>query len=178
MKIIITESQFDRLKDNLSEVSPELSSRIYGELKDRRLIMSPDTSITYRPSMQKDEVGYKPQGLWYGVGPSWLNWVRNEMPDWETEHMFEIQVDESRLLKLSDEDDLALFTTRYGGKKDYGTWHISLIDWSKVAEDYGGIEIAPYIYKARMKYDWYYPWDVASGCLWASGMVKAIEKLK
>ena len=25
----------------------------------------------------------KPKGLWYGLGTSWIDWVRDEMPEWE-----------------------------------------------------------------------------------------------
>lgn len=40
-----------------------------------------------------------------------------------------------------------------------------LIKWDKVADDYGGIEICPWIEK-RKYYLWYNTFDVASGCIW------------
>lgn len=53
-----------------------------------------------------------------------------------------------------------------------------MIDWPKVAKRYGGIEITPYIYKARMTHLWYYGWDVASGCVWLASAVQNIKLLK
>lgn len=35
-----------------------------------------------------------------------------------------------------------------------------------VAKDYDGIEIAPYQESLRYDLEWYYGWDVASGCIW------------
>jgi hypothetical protein len=50
-----------------------------------------------------------------------------------------------------------------------------LIDWKKVAKEYSGIEICPYIGEQRLKFSWYYPWDVASGCVWDNSAVKSIN---
>ena len=41
-------------------------------------------------------------------------------------------------------------------------------DWKLIAQEFDGIEIAPYQWEIRMDYNffWYYGWDCASGCLW------------
>jgi hypothetical protein len=41
----------------------------------------------------------------------------------------------------------------------------NLIKWDEVSEDFGGIEICPYLLK-RQYYIWYNLFDVASGCVW------------
>ena len=54
-----------------------------------------------------------------------------------------------------------------------------MIDWPRVASDYAGIEICPYLSSKRMDEDsfWYYGWDVASGCVWDSkGITDLVEK--
>jgi hypothetical protein len=30
----------------------------------------------------------KPQGLWAGIGRSWINWVESEMPEWMGEYFY------------------------------------------------------------------------------------------
>ena len=43
----------------------------------------------------------------------------------------------------------------------------SSINWKKVQNDgFNGIEICPYLFDKRMDAQWYYGWDVASGCIW------------
>ena len=48
------------------------------------------------------------------------------------------------------------------------------INWHKVSKNYGGIEICPYFISKRTT-RWYYPWDVASGCIWNSSIIKNTE---
>jgi hypothetical protein len=54
-----------------------------------------------------------------------------------------------------------------------GHW-VDRIDWKRVASRYAGIEICPYQNSLRMKAitGWYYPWDVASGCIWSPAGMK------
>ncbi len=121
-------------------------------------------------------VGGKPLGLWYGFGSSWLDWVESEMPDWRGEYFYYIDVDKNKVLRLSKYTDLLQFTSDYKDRKvEY-----NLIDWQKVAKKYSGIEINPYIYRARLdaKISWYYTWDVASGCIWKEDAIKSFERIE
>ena len=52
-----------------------------------------------------------------------------------------------------------------------------LIDWEKVSQDYDGIEICPYLLGKRMTIDWYYSWDVSSGCIWRSSGIEELVLL-
>jgi hypothetical protein len=88
-----------------------------------------------------------------------------EMPQWERDHAFLLDIDDSRLLKINTYEDLKLFNEEYVIDNYY-------VDWKRVSEKYGGIEIVPYIYEARHEMLWYYTWDVASGCIWAPNMLK------
>jgi hypothetical protein len=158
-------------------ISNELYNLIATQYNNSRIIMSENDEINFKSKTQQSEPDTKPKGLWYGIGTSWIDWVRNEMPSWERNNIFSIDIDESKIIKISNENELLEFNENY--KSEMGNSPLSLIDWKKVSKDYKGIEINPYLYK--MRYDrrvfWYYGWDVASGCIWGNGVIKNIKKL-
>jgi len=157
---------------DLNEVSDEGYELIKEKYSDSKLIMTNRGSITINAEKQKKYIGFKPRGLWYGIGTSWIDWVRSEMSEWEDEHVFKIDVNESEMLMIHTLEDLHSFTNKYGGGD-------GLIHWDVVANEYGGIEISPYMWPARMdrRTSWYYSWDVASGCIWNKEVVTNIEKI-
>jgi hypothetical protein len=67
----------------------------------------------------------------------------------------------------------------YSFNKEFGvkTHVFTQINWKKVSNSYGGIEISPYMWPARRELDWYYGWDVASGCVWNKNVIQNIEKI-
>jgi len=161
----------------IHEVSDELYNALKNVHSNDRIIMSSNSEITFRVvPIENQSIGLKPKGLWYGVGPSWVDWVRSEMPEWEVDNIFKIDINTDRMLMISTSEELLAFN------KNYGTVisnYYNVIDWAKVASDYGGIEISPYNYKLRMAREvgWYYGWDVASGCIWDEGIVTGVTKL-
>ena len=159
----------------VNEVSKDVYDLINTKYSNSRIIMSPEEKIRYKKN-NTQRLTYKPNGLWYGIGPSWVNWIRSEMPHWETENVFKIDIDESKMKIIRNYVDLLEFEKEYLvlPKEYYG---FKMIDWVRVANDYSGIEIAPYLYEARMKHMWYYGWDVASGCIWGSGVIRKFKKL-
>ena len=140
-----------------------------------RVFRSPKPFTGFRPVFGQ-EVGFKPQGLWYSCGSEWDDWCRYEMPQWITgsPHVYRIEVNLSRMIVIRSDADFRDFDARYRVFQR----GMSLIDWSAVARDYDGIEICPYQSKFRMSSDWYYPWDVASGCIWGSGAFKSVEPVE
>lgn len=179
-KIIITEAQYKLYKEyklfenDMNEVSDEVYSKIASEYSKSRITMDPRTNeqgkLLYKPTKQKG-YHFKPKGLWYSIGTEWIDWVRSEMPEWEKDDAYLLEVDESRLLKLETVNDTLYFTKQYGDERG------DTINWEEVGEDYGGIEIPEYLYDLRFKLNWYYPWDVASGCIWGEGILKNAKKL-
>jgi len=158
------------------EVSDELYDAIKNIHTNDRIIMSSNSELTFNQvPIEKQSQGAKPRGLWYGVGPSWIDWVRSEMPDWEVDNIFKIDVNQDMMLTITNSEELLAFNKKYGIKTEY----YNIIDWAKVASDYGGIEISPYNYKLRMEREvfWYYGWDVASGCVWNEGVITGVIKL-
>jgi len=104
----------------------------------------------------------KPDGFWYEVDGDWRSWCQSEMPEWLREkHLYAVVLGDENVLRIATLAEFDEFTARYGPRCKSDS-----LSWSAVAEEYDGIEIAPYQYARRMSTFWYYPWDCASGCLW------------
>jgi hypothetical protein len=114
----------------------------------------------------------KPNGLWYSCYSSWYNWISGEMPQWLYKYIHKINFNKNVLTDLEHKDkdkvlvlknirDINLFHKQYSYKRSS-----KYINWTKVTEDYGGIEMCPYFPELRKKYPWYYSLDAASGCVW------------
>lgn len=124
----------------------------------------------------------KPRGFWYSAAiseedVSWESWCRSER--FRESHLafkYNIEIDDSKILKLScGYYDILNFTRKYE-VRDLGGWH-DRIDWPAVSKLYSGIEIAPYDWTSRLAHDtfWYYGWDCASGCIWDLSAIKKFE---
>jgi hypothetical protein len=107
----------------------------------------------------------KPKGFWYDVDGSWSEWCQSEMPHWIHDLKYEVDVSACNMLLLQDAISVLLFSRKFGVTDQFN--HTSL-DWKAVAKEFDGIEISPYQHSLRFNDDcsWYYPWDVASGCVW------------
>lgn len=127
----------------------------------------------------KQPIHFKPKGLWYAIGGSWKRWSKREGYDGTTDNRFLIDIDESRILRMSNLKQLISFTKKYAASIPEIGESASMIDWDKVSKDYAGIEINPYVHAARlnMKTMWYYGWDVASGCIWDLSIIKNYKKI-
>lgn len=127
---------------------------------------------------------FKPHGVWYSVENDWLDWINSEMPHWIGKYQQRLQVDESKLLILKTIEDVQGFVAKY--KIDLipnSPVNMIGINWPKVMEDYGGIEIQNY---HSIKWNefrslsseigtWFYGWDVSSGCIWDRSVIKKIQ---
>ena len=124
----------------------------------------------------------KPQGLWYSIGHEWAEWCHNNhyrMVYYRTE----LFIPPNKILHLKSGKDIDWFGKKYASRYPY-RWNINRedeiyhIDWSKVAKEYSGIQISPYIWSRRLSSaNWYYGWDVASGCIWDTSVIKVHESL-
>lgn len=63
-----------------------------------------------RPQME----GLKPDGMWYSVGMSWLNWCQSESFGGIPRFIDEIKVDESRILKITTLKEFDAFEKEFG----------------------------------------------------------------
>lgn len=166
----IIEEEFEKL----NEVSDEMYEIINDKYNNKRIIITKNNKISFE-NISSQKSGPKPFGLWYGIGTSWIDWVKDEMPDWDYDNVFEIVIDESKILKISKFNELIEFTNEYIDNNEMLSNYF--INWNKLSKKYSGIEISPYIWEGRMKFIWYYGWDVASGCIWKKDAIIGINKI-
>jgi hypothetical protein len=160
----------------LDEVSDELYAKIKSNYHNDRIIVSKDESLSFDVNtIGQQELRRKPKGLWYGIGDSWIKWVKSGMPNWDHKNVYRLDIDDSKMKVIRNYGELIAFDREYGTKETYNGDR--MIDWVKVAEKFSGIEIAPFIFEGHMNIEWYYGWDVASGCIWSSGVINKVEKL-
>ena len=136
------------------------------------------------------EPGYKPEGLWYecqdGSSESWEQFCAWNLTDganrYDSSYNVVLKDDGYYILHITDEQHLEKFNKMYSINHPAdldGTKGLDkVIDWPRVASDYAGIEICPYLSSKRNDDDffWYYGWDVASGCIWDSSGIKELIK--
>lgn len=154
---------------------------------------------------QKDSPyrNFKPWGLWVSVKG------KDDWPWWcEAENFRLDQLAIRTIVHLAKDANIKLitsgpeieaFTAEYGydvlegkggnyplrGKIE----HIQ-IDWQRVAKEYDGIIIAPYLWSHRLAWrqedgenvhrvsNWYYGWDCASGCIWNAKAIARFEEME
>ncbi len=123
----------------------------------------------------KSDYEMKPQGFWITVGDAWKEWCESESFSLcNLRVKTEIVLHQTaNILRLSNAKDIDDFTHQYKvvGHRVLG------IRWDVVALGYDGVIISPYIWERRMTAHtfWYYPWDVASGCIWNASAVAALH---
>ena len=133
----------------------------------------------FRPVSNEGNVHMKPKGLWYSCNESWKEWVTFDMPQWWESYNFkyDIRVNLNSMLVIRTMEELLAFEQKYSAVNSPFGPGFKVIDWGAVANDYAGIEICPYHYDARFSSDWYYGWDVASGCIWDSSALVTVSEV-
>lgn len=128
----------------------------------------------------------KPVGLWVSVlgRQDWASWCRGEgfrATRRQAASRIQLRAD-AKVLRLSGAADLDEFTKRYGRDVVWGSrpWVDRAIPWDRVACDWQGIIIAPYVWERRLHdgTEWYYGWDCASGCIWDAAAVQSVEHIR
>ena len=121
---------------------------------------------------------FKPYGLWVSEESSddgWKSWCLREA--FRTDRLnfeYEVQfVERANILHIKTPEALEDFNRKFLCYLPDTT--IDFIDWRSVGDLFDGILIAPYQDAYRLIFDWYYPWDCASGCIWN---LSAIASLK
>jgi len=133
---------------------------------------------------QKDKPDWKPVGLWVSMDGSWKEWCEAEefsLDRLACEADIELKPD-ARICRIKSVEELDTFHENYKAPL-FPDAPIQLgamigIDWKKVAKNYQGIIIAPYIWERRLEGDahsLYYGWDVASGCIWDKNAISVIK---
>lgn len=119
----------------------------------------------------------KPAGLWVSAGAAWLEWCVAEsfgLSEWKYVTHVRL-VDNANVLRIESATALSDFHSEWAQGDRYSR---RAIPWEKVGERYDGIIISPYQWSHRLDgavSDWYYGWDVASGCIWNARAVASLE---
>ena len=133
-----------------------------------RTHLSKDSEIIIQRRDQPEKADAKPCGFWYSVDGDWERWCREEQAAWiQGCKAHEVTLGDERIMEIRTAFDLDLFHEKYHSEVD-SPWG-PYIDWWRVAEDFDGIEIAPYQWSRGLNgvvSRWYYGWDCASGCVW------------
>ena len=126
-------------------------------------------------------VSMKPCGLWYSVeGPAgnhWREWCEVEHFDGLGQHVYTLDINFDDVLVIDGEHEFDWFDRKFSmpyscnGMPADMSQRMQQIDWPRVATEFSGIEIVPYLWSKRMNVFWYYGWDCASGCIWHSRAV-------
>ena len=136
---------------------------------------------------KQSKKSHKPRGFWYSCYNDWYNWTQEtELYKYQYKYIHKININnrvltnirnknqnknQNKILVINNVKDFDIFNKRYAHLyKDENNNY--LVNWDKVAKDYGGIEICPYL-SERRHYLWYDTFDVGSGCIWN---IKAIIK--
>jgi len=180
----IFESDFKKLKLPTDMIKP-----------DDKIIFSNDEKIDFEPIILAEfksyGTGFKPLGLWYGIGSEWLDHVNRVKMDRKYTTIHKIKTTD-KVLKLNGKDDIIKFTEKYGKIKEemsVGVLDKSVrkISWYNVAKSYSGIEIKhPSIYTFKqytingvdgVYLTWLMGWDISSGCIWFGDGIESIERI-
>jgi len=112
---------------------------------------------------------FKPDGLWLGIDDSWRTWCKAENFNHKGKFLNIVDIKDTKLLKLSGEQEILAFTEKYKIPiLPNVQLHSSYIKWNEIYKEYDGIEISPYCWECRLAPEtmWYYTFDVSCACIW------------
>jgi hypothetical protein len=144
-----------------------------------RIVYSPKPLDSFRSVRQVKTTNYlqKPKGLWYACGKDWKEYVNKETnSEWASSFKYKnlLEVNLNRMCVIRTKQELWMFTGKYGIE----ITGQDAIDWVAVSKDYDGIEICPYQSSESLRVDWYYSWDVGSGCIWGTRAFKGVAEVE
>lgn len=132
--------------------------------RNSRYHMGKTEKFNFSDYNTKQHVHSKPFGLWYAYGSDWRNWVRSNMPEWETDNIFEITPNYSKMVVIDSDKKAKEFADKYAAG-------IFDINWIAVSKDYDGIEWDGVSSVGRL----FDMWDIKSGCIWNKRAIKRVE---
>lgn len=121
---------------------------------------------------QRRPFWHKPSGLWLSVGVEWRDWCDEGFNVEDLAIETWVDVDVTNFVVVTDAPQLDAFTERWCDREERERM-IRGIRWDRVAEEYDGIIIAPYVHACRFSHHWYYGWDVASACVWRARAIRS-----
>jgi hypothetical protein len=125
----------------------------------------------------------KPTGCWFTDETEycWRWWCMGEnFGLGRLTHKHEVILDEERVMILRSSLELDAFQERFHVIERWGGssgrhYADRCIDWQRVAQEYAGLIITPYMHDDS---SWYYGWDCASGVVWDAKAILAINLIE
>ena len=158
---------------SFSELRDHLSSH-FGKAKITLTSSPLDLKQKYNPA---EGVLNKPEGLWYGCGTTWLDWLShystgagsNETQIWS------LKIDMSKVKSITTKKDLQKFSYMYADYSEYSGRGPTTMDWNRASQKFSGIECCHYPVtndiSSLTKFMWYFALDAASGCIWDTSAI-------
>ena len=119
----------------------------------------------------------KPEGIWFGIGNSWIEWLEYNMPQWAHPSVMKLDINLSKIFHICKDKDLEVFNKKYAFK-DPGTgmW---MGDWKALAQDHDWRVHWKFPKNVSMLSDsplsLWYGWDVRSGVVWNPASIKKMQ---
>lgn len=133
---------------------------------------------------QVDALAAKPKGFWVSVDgeDDWPCWcTQEEFRDIQAQvHYRAVLSPEANIRYITSSAEMLEFDKEFGEVLYPGSSCPSrYVNWFNVSQQCQGIIIAPYLWDMRRNGpDWYWSWDVASGCVWDSAAVASLELVR
>lgn len=138
-----------------------------------------------------------------GVSIKPIDWIRMGITRNDF-YLYHFEIDMSRILQIETPSQFEEFQRKYGEFVTYERYQIfnecHAIRWHEVEANYAGIQICPYMYQPLLEFQkknfrfesqdeensfrlwqrfyskssWYHGWDVASGCIWDTSVIKKV----
>jgi len=183
----IAQSEPDLFEEDEEDFGRGMEDWLKGLPRNELILTSPQMISGVRDTSGSCSTAWKPVGLWYASGTDWIEYLTYNMPDWisKVNYVYKIKPKYSSgldgsggVLKLSTEEEVRDFSEQFGISR-YGRG-IDYVDWGSVSKIWDGIEIIPYQDSLRMDSatDWYYAWDIASGCIWRPSGASELELIR
>lgn len=114
--------------------------------------------------------GKPPKGFWFQVGNDWERWCEGNMDGWLLGHRMILAVDRSDFAVLDSPEKISEFFNIYKDESSVFGVLMRGLDWSRVMEDFAGVELPNYCHGWSFSNSdgcgWTYGWDCASGVCW------------
>jgi hypothetical protein len=154
-----------------------------------------DFQFAFMDVNNKNNVSFKPHGLWFAYGDDWIQYLKQSNFRMTTyNYLYEIELNMHKVYQINNLDTLQQFASKYvipsKQKANFdGVNILTAINWGQFINDTkaSGIVISPNFKKLYYKYlknqhqmkdyfkllEWYISWDVASGAIWYNDAIKA-----
>lgn len=165
----------------LEEFSPpedafiEIESELRANAK-RMGIVNFDNAFTIITNNKVNDIRNFENTQWIGYGTSWLDFIREKMPQWMSNYIYVLDIDISKVLNITNKN-IKEFETNFILPNKLNEPKDKSIDFKKVKEKgYSGISFRPFNMQLS-KNRWYHSVDVDSMVLVDKRAIRSVKLL-